>query len=63
MKIEGSSIAKLYMKAVKGDKEAFLVSKRYCHDDLEVTRNVLKKLFPHSQGEISRAPDLVLAFS
>ncbi|MDW8021843.1 MAG: ribonuclease H-like domain-containing protein [Nitrososphaerota archaeon] len=46
LNIEGLDIPKLYMRAVKGDKEASLAIKRHCRDDLEVTRKVLKKLFP-----------------
>ena len=46
LKVEGLDIPALYVKAVKGDKRASSAIKRHCRDDLEVTRNILKRLLP-----------------
>lgn len=46
LSVEGLDIPTLYMRAVKGDKDASLMIKRHCRDDLEVTRMILKKLLP-----------------
>ena len=44
--MEGLDVPALYVKAIRGNKEALSAIKKHCRDDLEVTRKVLKKLLP-----------------
>ena len=46
LRVEGLDVPALYVKAIRGNKEALSAIKKHCRDDLEVTRKVLKKLLP-----------------
>ena len=57
LRVEGFDVPSIYLKALRGDREAAKSIEAHCRDDLEVTRKVLKRLLPIIRA---KQPELIL---
>jgi len=57
LRVEGFDVPSIYLKALRGDREAAKSIEAHCRDDLEVTRKILKRLLPIIRA---KQPELIL---